>query len=225
MAKISYDEQTIAHPNPIARFAHKKRYENSLALVGKQIHPGATVLDFGAGQGEFLYKLKCLHPGVHAIAYEPFQTSKYDIEYVTSIDSIESDTVDVLCAFEVIEHLTDNSFTEFIRQAQRICKPDGRLIISVPIMLGLALPVKEAVRSMLFRRPSDYNLIDIFRGTFGFPVTRTSNVLYSHKGFDFRNIFKSLSVKFKCTQVTLSPFASLPWWCNSQAFYSFSIAK
>ena len=69
--EIPYEEQTLNHPNPIARFAHQARYSNSLSLVVKALPPDGTILDFGAGQGEFLHRLGSLRPDARLLAFEP----------------------------------------------------------------------------------------------------------------------------------------------------------
>jgi hypothetical protein len=51
-------------------------------------------------------------------------------------------------------------------------------------MQGASLPIKQAVRSILFRRFSDYSIGEIARGVLGLRVDRAENILLSHKGFD-----------------------------------------
>jgi hypothetical protein len=90
-------------------------------------------------------------------------------------------------------------------------------------MQGAALPVKQAVRSVLFRRYSDYSIGEIARGVVGLPVDRAKDILLSHKGFDHRVLADLLTTRLRLLQTIYSPFRNLPWWSNSQAFFVLSV--
>ena len=51
----------------------------------------------------------------------------------------------------------------------------GKLIVSVPIMIGGALPLKELSRSILFRRSSEYSVSELFARFLGRMVERPAN--------------------------------------------------
>jgi hypothetical protein len=89
-------------------------------------------------------------------------------------------------------------------------------------MQGATLPIKQAVRSILFRRYSDYSIVEIARGVLGLRVDRAKDILLSHKGFDHRVLLGLLQSKLRLHRTIYSPFRSLPWWSNSQAFFVFS---
>lgn len=223
MRSISYEKQTFDSPNPLARFAHRTRYKNALGLVNSASPPGAIVLDFGAGTGEFLHQIGLERPDLRRFGIEPNGPLAYpEIATRGSLDEFADESVDLLCAFEVFEHLEVEHIEDFVRQSRRICKGDGKIVISVPIMNGVALPIKEASKSILFWRPSDYSFTELLRGTFGLPVDRTEEILYSHKGFDHRTLFDRLGRDFRSVDRFYSPVSALPWWCNSQAFFVFS---
>jgi hypothetical protein len=220
--EIPYEEQTIDHPNPIARYAHQKRYTNSLQLADNLLPQGGTILDFGAGQGELLHRLALRRPDARLLAFEPFMEIKYpEVSSSGSMEMIEDKSVDVLCAFETLEHISDQQIKGFMGQAIRICKDDARIVVSVPIMQGAALPVKQAVRSILFRRQSDYSFGELARGVVGLHVDRAKDILLSHKGFDHRLLVDLLATELRLLRTGHSPFRSLPWWANSQAFFVF----
>jgi hypothetical protein len=220
----SYELQTLKSPNPLTRFAHHVRYKNSLGLVNAYAKNGATILDFGAGEGELLHQLGASRPDLRMFAFEPFENIAYpEIQRHTSIDDVASNSIDVLSAFETFEHLTPDYVDQFILQARRICKADAKLIVSVPIMQGVALPIKEASRAILLRRFSDYSLVELIRGTCGLKVDRTADILYSHKGFDQRTLFRRLDLEFQTVNRFFCPIRALPWWCNSQAFFVFAL--
>jgi len=222
--EVPYEEQTLNHPNPIARFAHRARYRNALNLAERQLPVGGTILDFGAGQGEFLHRLAVLRSDARLLAFEPYMSIRHpEVLNFPRMDEVLERSVDVLCAFETLEHVSDAQIEDFIAQAKRICGVDARIIVSVPVMQGAVLPVKELSKSILFRRFSDYSMTELGRGILGLEVRRAGNVLLSHKGFDHRVLFERLNREFGLLEKFYSPFRGLPWWCNSQAFFVFAV--
>lgn len=220
--EVPYEVQTLAHPNPIARFAHRVRYRESLSLALKLAPEGGTVVDFGAGEGEFLHRLGAARSDVRLVAYEPFMTVKYsEVETVTAMTEVGSNSVDLYCAFETLEHLTDDQIEFFIDEGKRVCRPNGKIVVSAPVMQGVALPIKEAARSLLFRHFSDYSFGETMKGILGMQVPRAADIKASHKGFDQRRLYARLSAAFTPERRFYSPFSHLPWWCNSQAFFVF----
>ncbi|WP_337956262.1 class I SAM-dependent methyltransferase [Devosia sp. ZB163] len=221
---VSYDRQTIASPNPLARFAHRSRHRLSLALLEKHAPAGGLIVDFGAGTGEMLHQLGRRRSDLRRVAIEPYmQLLHADVSHLPNLASVEPRTVDVLTAFEVLEHLTDHEIAAFIADVSRTCKPGATLIVSVPIMQGLALPLKELNRVLLFRRPSDYSARDVLQGLFGRQVRRATDVRHSHKGFDHRALRVLLQGAFDLRSHFSAPLAALPWWANSQSFLVFSV--
>jgi len=142
-----------------------------------------------------------------------------DIDTVSTIWDIEENSIDVVTALEVSEHLSDDELTDFLRGARRALKPGGRLVVTVPVMYGLMLPVKELSRLLLHRRLGATGPIEILKASVGIPIARTQQRLVSHKGFDFRWLRQEISKQFEIADETYSPFASLPWWLNSQAIF------
>lgn len=223
MRYVTYDKQTYDNPNPLARFAHRRRYQHALSLALDSAGPRATIVDYGAGWGDFLHRLAVVKPDSRLIGIESNGPLAYpELETRASMEEFEDESVDCLCAFEVLEHLDTAHIERFIEQARRICKLNARILISVPIMKGLALPVKEASRSLLYRRFSDHSVGELIRGTLGLEVARTDRLLHSHKGFDHVALFRRFTRDFRNIRRFHSPMPRLPWWCNSQAFFVFS---
>lgn len=216
---MSYDHQTINSPNPLARFAHRSRVSKSIALVNKHLPQNGVVIDFGAGTGSFLSSLGDERPDATLFAIEPFMPPTTDprIHYILNFESLNLNP-DVISAFEVCEHLTDSETEQFISNSQHFIKAHGKLIVSVPIMVGGALLLKELSRSILFRRASEYSLSDLFTGLLGHMVERPINRRTTHKGFDFRWFREKLRERFIIEDEILSPLP-IPWWANSQIFF------
>lgn len=220
MRDISYEEQTVNATNPLARFAHRTRMVVALNLAIRACPEHATVLDFGAGPGLFLHTLGQARRDVRLIGHDPFVAPDFpEIKYAESFSHIDDASVDVLTAFEVCEHLYPQEIDQLLDDATRVMKPGASLIISVPIMYGLAVIPK--VLNWMWRHrktTTEYNVEEIFRSTLGARVSRPPNPRGTHKGFDFRELRETIDQRFTVSQVRHSPFAWMPWWLSSQYF-------
>jgi 2-polyprenyl-3-methyl-5-hydroxy-6-metoxy-1,4-benzoquinol methylase len=217
---VSYDRQTVDAPNPIARFAHRSRMRRAIRIVETVTPSSGTVVDFGAGTGRFLHELGKRGGERTLYAFEPFMHVQYpDITRITEMSELQPASVDTLTAFEVCEHLYYHELTAFIGNARRVLKRSGHMVLSVPIMLGPVVGLKEINRMILFRRKSEYSLGEIARATIALPVPRPQNPRPTHKGFDFRQLKRALATVFTIDQEIYSPFARLPWLINSQVFF------
>lgn len=216
---VSYDWQTINSSNPLARFAHRSRVAKSVALAEKYLPEKGIVVDFGAGTGLFLSTLGDRRSDATLYAIEPFMPPATDsrIHYIPNFESLKLEA-DLISGFEVCEHLTDAETEQFLSSAQYSIKIDGKLIISVPIMIGGALILKELNRSILFRRASEYSVTELIGGVLGRTVQRPTNRGPTHKGFDFRWLREKLRERFIIEDEILSPLP-LAWWANSQVFF------
>jgi hypothetical protein len=217
---VSYDQQTINSPNPLVRFAHRSRVAKSVALANKYLPQKGVVVDFRAITGLFLRTLGNERPDATLFVIEPFMPPATDsrIHYIPNFESLNLNP-DVISAFEVCEHLTDTETEQFLSNAQHSVKAHGKLIVSVPIMLGGALPLKELSRSILSRRASEYSVSELFAGFLGRRVERPTNRRPTHKGFDFRWLREKLRERFVIEDEIFSPLPPLPWWANSQIFF------
>lgn len=220
MRQPSYQAQTLEHPNPMARLAHRARLRIGLRQAAALASRDGLVLDFGAADGLFLHRLGQRRPDLRRLAVEPFRPLAYPfIRLRRSLAEVESASVDLLTAFEVLEHLTAAELEDWILQARRVCRANAVLLVSVPVMQGLALPLKLASRRLLYRRSGDYRWGELLAGLLGRPVPRAANVRASHKGFDHRALRTLLARHFTLVATRRSPFPWLPWWANSQVFW------
>jgi SAM-dependent methyltransferase len=222
---ISYEKQTLETPNPIARYAHKKRYAYSFALVDKELKSNGKLLDFGCGKGDFLNEFFRIRPDARLLGFDPESNhTPKDYAAVSSMDHIDDRSVDVVVCFETLEHLYADELKEFIDQVKRVLVDGGRIIISVPIIGGPTLLLKESNRMFLFRKKSDYSFWEVLTVSFsGKPTPRPDNIRTTHKGFDFKLIEKELKSHFILISKNFSPFRTLPWYLNSQVFYLFKL--
>ncbi|MGW6903908.1 class I SAM-dependent methyltransferase [Streptomyces sp. NPDC054940] len=220
MREISYEEQTVKSGNPLARFAHRTRVSMAINLVVGVCPNYGTVVDFGAGPGLFLHTLGEARPDITLVGCEPYMEPAYpELKYAESIDTFDAQSVDVLTAFEVCEHLYDHELDALLEGALRILKPNGVLVISVPIMCGLAIAPKVSnwmIRSRSLR--TEYTPAEVLKAVVGMSVSRPGDPRTTHKGFDFRELREVVKERFCIDSVHMSPVPNMPWWLSSQYF-------
>jgi 2-polyprenyl-3-methyl-5-hydroxy-6-metoxy-1,4-benzoquinol methylase len=68
-------------------------------------------------------------------------TTDKRIIYIPDFNALKMEA-DVVPSFEVCEHLADSELDEFLLSTERNLKSNGRLIVSVPIMIGCAVIAK-----------------------------------------------------------------------------------
>lgn len=225
MREVPYEKQTVDNPNPIARFAHKARMRRSMQLVESFLPGSATLLDYGCGQGRFLGELAPELNGqtITLLGYDPYQSAQFEgYRIVSDPDDIAPQSVDVVTSLEVCEHLTDRELEEFIDFAVKVMSAGARLLVTVPIMMGPTLLVKELSRSVLFRRRTDYSTPDLLKGTFfGTPGRRAEDIKVSHRGYDWRVTLTRLSETFSLVHQEFSPLPFNHWFGQSQVIMVF----
>jgi len=98
----------------------------------------------------------------------------------------------------------------------------GWLLITVPIMVGPVVLIKELSRCILFRRLSDTSASELLAAAFfGVPPRRAENIKGSHRGYNWRETLEKLKLHFDLHKLEFSPFSFLGWYGNSQAIMLF----
>ena len=227
MSAVPYEMQTVDRRNPLARFAHRTRMKKSRQLVEPYLTGSATLVDYGCGQGRFLHELatefKGSRPDISLKGYDPIMSAKFDdFEVVSNQDAIAPESVDVVTCLEVCEHLSDDETLIFIDFVNKVLKPTGKLLVTVPIEIGPVLLIKELSRSLLYRRRPQMPISELFKGAFlGVPPTRAEDRLSFHTGYDWRVTNQQLQQTFESDDLDFSPFPYKSWWGQSQVLMSF----
>lgn len=101
--------------------AYKKR------IVLKYVKNG-NLLEIGAGLGEFAKKMKS---NFNVIAYEPLlKNHENEITWINDLESIEDNTINVICLWHVLEHIENIDSIKKI--LSRKIKNNGHIIIALP---------------------------------------------------------------------------------------------
>ncbi len=219
-----YENNTLNSRNPLARFAHRRRLHRSVALARSLLH-GGILLDYGCGAGSFVNALA--QAGERAIGYDPYMSATLQSGVPTFenlTDAVRHGPFDVVTLFEVLEHLSDQEFRDFLSLSKTMLARHGVLLFSAPIEIGPALFLKELNRFLLPPHRREYGLVElIMAGVFGVPGARAPDIKVSHKGFDFRRALGALrDANYSVRVLGFSPLPLHSWYGNSQVFFSAS---
>jgi SAM-dependent methyltransferase len=185
---------------PIQRFWHRRKFEHVAHLVSD----GDFVLDFGCSSGSFLAVLGEVKPKVRALGVDIascqidfanrevaglFPDGRIRFESLPGASGTvpyPDATFDVVTSIEVLEHLHPATAHRFLREARRLLKPTGRLIITTPnyrslwplieLVLERVSPVKYHEQHISKFTPSS---VVKFAESGGFKVVALSTILLS----------------------------------------------
>lgn len=222
----SYDAETINAANPLARFAHRNRVKRSIALAVERMGESGKLLDYGCGSGVFVRAMLAMRDGC-AVGYEPFMSERTaaGLPIYQSLDEAAAHgPFALITLFETLEHLGDRQIDEFLAACDRLLLPGGSILISAPIEVGPALFMKDMNRSLLKFRRSEHRIVELLKaGFFGVPARRATDLLTSHRGFDFRRAAAYLTQRGWRVQVLrYGPLPIGTWYGNSQVYMSAS---
>ncbi|MFV5694158.1 class I SAM-dependent methyltransferase [Flavobacterium sp. LB3P122] len=107
--------------------------KNKLNLINSLQPNKGSILDIGAGTGDFLSVAK--ENGWHTIGVEPSDKAKAiakqkGVSFIDETSELESHSFDIISMWHVLEHVPD--LDEQLKELKRLLKPNGTLIIAVP---------------------------------------------------------------------------------------------
>lgn len=123
------------------------------------LSPAATILDFGAGEGEIVSCL--LEKGLKVAAYEPSPKRRAAFEgkfggherYLGTIGVSHRGNYDVVLMCEVIEHILDEQLDATLKRVSRLAKRGGTLVVTTPNQEELDLSAAYCpVSNVVFHR-------------------------------------------------------------------------
>lgn len=223
----SYYDRNYNSKNPLRRYAHRTRFKKSIAAL--ELNSGSSILDFGAGDGLFLNQIKDIQDDTRLVGYEPYMDAIPEsrvrlIKDWSEIDNeIDSNgNFDYVTCFEVLEHFSPSRQYEALSMMQSAIKPEGTVIISVPIEKGLPALVKNMIRRVNLPQSNHIFTYDnIFKSVQGRSLLhlRDSPEYHSHMGFYFTDLEKEIVKLFKIVDKSFSPVGGFSHQWNSQVFY------
>jgi len=233
---MSYAEITFRDKNPVKRWLQRQRLVSAMKLCSTSIRPLETICDFGAGNGELCKSLADHYPNAKIICYEPTPrlllearenlSSIANVEFFQDIRSIVSGTLDLLFCLEVFEHLPPEETTDALQTISDLLKPDGTVIIGVPVEVGVPALYKGIFRMWRRYGAFDANMKNVvlaflLRPPSARPVSEIApgfRFHSEHMGFDFRRFKETVSSNFKLKRVSVSPFPVLGSWLMPEIY-------
>ena len=132
------------YPGPyhwyLGRF-YTRKYEEAAGLAKKFLKKSMIVLDVGCGDGRME---ELLAPSVKKIIgvdnqkrpleFAKLLVTKTNVEFRLSGKTlpVENGSMDAVMCFDVIEHITLNSVSSFVKDIKRVLKKNGTFIVTTP---------------------------------------------------------------------------------------------
>ena len=133
---------------------------------------------------------------------------------IDNINNISNNLFDIIFCLEVFEHLPPLETQEVFNTFLKILKPNGLIIIGIPVEVGIPALYKGLFR--MFRRYGSYyaNIKNIIKSFIGKPpidrpiieIAPRFNYYSPHMGFNYRNFEKQCNSHFKIIKKSASPF-------------------
>lgn len=129
---ISHTDGTRTVFEKVYQLVKRNAIRNKVKLLSKYNDKG-TVLDIGAGTGDFLVEAK--NQGWNIIGIEPNHKAKEiaiskEVVFSDTLENLEDQSFDVITMWHVLEHVPNLDFQ--LAQLKRLLKPNGTIIIAVP---------------------------------------------------------------------------------------------
>lgn len=224
-----YAEMTVRSPFWLKRFSHSRRFLTAVRLLAPQF--GERILDYGTGDGYLLRVIHSKSPGTTGIGYEPMPemyrqlletlevASGGAIQLVNSLSGLAK--VDKIACLEVFEHLLPHDLDAALHNMRELLKPNGLVVVSVPLEVGPSGFLKNMVRMMLRQSEDDATLRNLLMSLCGMKIKRKVYAThYGHMGFDHRDLERCFKVlKWKIVHREFSPLPLTMAVINSQVFY------
>lgn len=245
VASGDYARKQIHCPDRVVAWSHGSRFTLAARLAGAS--RGGRLLDYGCGDGTFLalthgtYR-EAIGTDVDAGQLEECRRRFGMLERLRFMPAgalagpEHQSAYDVVTCMEVLEHCVDDERRRVLDTLGALCRPDGRIVISVPIEIGPALAGKQFFRALAawrglgdYRYRETYSAIELTRAVLGRPhLSRAEYIVdgahgpwryCGHKGFDWRILQAEVKDRFHLHRRLFSPLPLLGALMNSQVWF------
>lgn len=225
---MSYVDITFKDKNFVKRYLQSRRLVSAINLSSFGCENPKVIVDFGGGNGELCKMLSLKYPDSKIICYEPTPDLLAEarenlkdfprVETYSKIDDFSHNLkVDLLFCLEVFEHLPSQETSNAINDINGLLSDRGSAIIGVPVEVYLPALYRGIFRLTRRLGSFDTKIINILRSTVGVPpkdrlageIAPGFEYYFTHMGFDYRNLQKTLVENFKLVKYSTSPFGLL----------------
>lgn len=122
----------------------QRKYEYPIKLLRRYLHGHETVLDIGCGDGRLTSLLAGMVCRVIGLDHQilPLQFARllirednvFLIQYDLTLGPLPltDGCLDLVSAFDVIEHIPADALTTLLREIKRVLKPNGKFVLTTP---------------------------------------------------------------------------------------------
>jgi SAM-dependent methyltransferase len=238
-----YAQKQLGCRSSIIRWSHTARFRLAMLLAGD--HQAGRLLDYGCGDGTFMGLVAdrfavCIGADVDEVQIDDCQSRFAPLPNLHFClvrdlsDARHARAYDVVTCMETLEHCLEPIVDRVLDDLQRLCAPDGRIVISVPIEIGPVFFIKFIVRKLAalrglsdYARYETYSLGDAWRMAFATKDTIVARPAYgpagapyhSHYGFNWRRLRIKVADAFELKRTLFSPAGWCGGWLSSQVWF------
>lgn len=242
----AYAKKQLFGPSRILMFSHGARFRMAEWLV-RRASP-SRLLDYGCGDGTFLQLLDGSVPLRHGFDTDAQQLRECRARIGASVRFLGPDDLaaeglrgsfDMITCMEVLEHCTPEQRRELLDHVERLVRPGGTVVFSVPIEIGPSLLGKQVLRALLgywrvghYQHRETYTFGELLRMLFAGRGTAIERPVYreqrpdgslhlwhGHKGFNWKELGAELRTRFELRERLFTPFGFSGGLLSSQVWF------
>jgi SAM-dependent methyltransferase len=245
VAAGDYARKQICCPDPVVAWSHGSRFALAAKLAGEA--RGGRLLDYGCGDGTFIALTHgTFVDAIGADVDEPqLEDCRRRLEPLSSVRFVSTGVLDnpehrsaydVVTCMEVLEHCVDAERRRVVERLARLCRPGGRIIISVPIEIGPALAGKQLFRALAahrghgdYQHRETYSPVEFARAVLARPHLARAQYevdgpmgarqYCGHKGFDWRVLQAEIIERLCLDRRHFTPMPIFGGLMNSQVWF------
>ena len=164
----------------------KSRLEVYLPFIEKikETHPNAIALDLGCGRGEWLELLQDHQVSASGIDLDDGMLSACKEkglnvqtgDAIAHLKSLPNESLSIVSGFHIAEHLSLNDLQMLIKEALRVLKPAGLLILEAPNTANLVVGTSSFYLDPTHQRPLPSALLSFLTSYLGFSRVKVLGV-------------------------------------------------